>query len=609
MGNSQGYSERGKRNATNQNNQAFRYDFSALDDVATRFQQKDKENWLATDMAWDRNHQLMRQKNPGPDGGELTWLRDYFGNATQHTNLSKQIFDISPDFKQQITRQKAHGPTLTPLLRLEQRLTERGGIFNRETHIENYLTEQLGDLQHLHFNYRPGGGLLQAIDKACKNRTDYRLNSQNQRISLAMWDTSVADKPTLVRQVTERLDNQGREREVFDTGALFITGFDNENNRTYLQGIRPRPDGTLEAKAQGFKLDGANRVTDVGLIDKEKFMTTLSLGYENGLRVREIQGDSHTNILYDDDSVLTETINEKLRTTRQVTNEADGSHYHLRETANSAALPPVKRPLWEVVPSSSLDFSTPKNGAIFYSGADNRQRAKAYAKATGKKTIEKTPGGKALKQARLYDHYPTDEADAFWQHASHRFASLAQGDVTVFAEDALPERTFAKVELPALRKNPYINQKRAFQKTAWEWANDTIPFSYDEITAFDLVGVQTASSITQNDKLQTNTIYSEPSSDHRMRHLAVYDYDSGYIDNLAIGFTGTDSWQQTSVGGVRTGNHSDPIYSLARLRLDANGNPNSKTGAPDSTGRLCAAVVHVPRRKSKPRISCAIGTG
>ena len=309
--------------------------------------------------------------------------------------------------------------------------------------------------------------------------------------------------------------------------------------------------------------------------------------------------------------MLTETINEKLRATSQVTNEADGSHYHLRETANSAALPPVKRPLWEVVPSSSLDFSTPKNGAIFYSGADNRQRAKAYAKATGKKTIEKTPGGKALKQARLYDHYPTDEADAFWQHASHRFASLAQGDVTVFAEDALPERTFAKVELPALRKNPYINQKRAFQKTAWEWANDTIPFSYDEITAFDLVGVQTASSITQNDKLQTNTIYSEPSSDHRMRHLAVYDYDSGYIDNLAIGFTGTDSWQQTSVGGVRTGNHSDPIYSLARLRLDANGNPNSKTGAPNPRGRLCAAVVHVPRRKSKlhHRISCAIGTG
>ena len=40
-------------------------------------------------------------------------------------------------------------------------------------------------------------------------------------------------------------------------------------------------------------------MTDVGLIDKEKFMTTLSLGYENGLRVREIQGDSHTNILYE----------------------------------------------------------------------------------------------------------------------------------------------------------------------------------------------------------------------------------------------------------------------------------------------------------------------
>ena len=53
--------------------------------------------------------------------------------------------------------------------------------------------------------------------------------------------TSVADKPTLVRQVTERLDNQGREREVFDTGALFITGFDNENNRTYLQGFSPAP--------------------------------------------------------------------------------------------------------------------------------------------------------------------------------------------------------------------------------------------------------------------------------------------------------------------------------------------------------------------------------
>ena len=245
-------------------------------------------------------------------------------------------------------------------------------------------------------------------------------------------------------------------------------------------------------------------------------------------------------------------------------------------------------------------FFHPKNSAIFYSGADNRQRAKAYAKATGKKTIEKTPGGKALKQARLYDHYPSDEADAFWQHASHRYASLAHGEVTVFAEDALPERTFAKIELPALRKNPYIHQKRAFQKTASELATDTTApfFSYKEITAFDLVGVQTASAITQNNNPQTNTIYSVPTSDHRMQHLAVYDYDSGYIDNLAIGFTGTDSWQQTSVGGVRTGNHSDPIYSLARLRLDANGNPNSKTGAPDPTG----SIVRGSGSRSLPQV-------
>jgi RHS repeat-associated protein len=114
---------------------------------------------------------------------------------------------------------------------------------------------------------------------------------------------------------------------------------------------------------------------------------------------------------------------------------------------------------------NSLDFSTVKDGAVFWSGP-NMKTAQEWAAANGKTTLEQTAGGKYLESLDLFNKKVSGleghEAAEIWDIASKRFAEGASGDVHVFSTNAkrigpFGERTWWRIEKPALLKNKNVS--------------------------------------------------------------------------------------------------------------------------------------------------------
>lgn len=83
------------------------------------------------------------------------------------------------------------------------------------------------------------------------------------------------------------------------------------------------------------------------------------------------------------------------------------------------------------------DFSTPKNGAVFWTGREegNFERAVKSAVENGGRTIEMTPMGRAMDEAALYSNesgISRRDADELWNTASTMFAEGASGVATVY---------------------------------------------------------------------------------------------------------------------------------------------------------------------------------
>jgi len=112
--------------------------------------------------------------------------------------------------------------------------------------------------------------------------------------------------------------------------------------------------------------------------------------------------------------------------------------------------------------ANSLDFSTTKGGAVFWSGG-NMKAAQAWASSTGRTTLEQTAGGNYLVSLDLFANLKPHEAAAIWDVASQRFADGASGQLHVFSTKAkmmspytgLP-RTWWRIEKPALLRNPNV---------------------------------------------------------------------------------------------------------------------------------------------------------
>jgi hypothetical protein len=120
-----------------------------------------------------------------------------------------------------------------------------------------------------------------------------------------------------------------------------------------------------------------------------------------------------------------------------------------------------------------LDFNTPENGAVFWTGFDkanirNQDTAMKYARSKNKKTIEMTRDGKMLDQLGMYEADSpiatmgkSKVGDMLFDAASTKFAKEARGEVVVFIykpESAEKETEFKKsayhrIERPLLLKH------------------------------------------------------------------------------------------------------------------------------------------------------------
>ena len=105
----------------------------------------------------------------------------------------------------------------------------------------------------------------------------------------------------------------------------------------------------------------------------------------------------------------------------------------------------------------AADFSTPRNGAVFWTGYQqgNQAAAMSWAAANGKFTIEMTPGGQWLKGLDLFgatSPVTRSQATALWNAASEQFASGASGSVNAFTRGTTfnPNSAFYNIELPVL---------------------------------------------------------------------------------------------------------------------------------------------------------------
>jgi RHS repeat-associated protein len=104
----------------------------------------------------------------------------------------------------------------------------------------------------------------------------------------------------------------------------------------------------------------------------------------------------------------------------------------------------------------ALDFSTPVNKAVFYSGPGQGARATAFAERTGGMTIEMTAGGRALAADKVFQSLSPAQQFQIWQRASTPFAQGASGGINAFIRGARPDRTFRTIEAPILNANPNV---------------------------------------------------------------------------------------------------------------------------------------------------------
>jgi hypothetical protein len=108
----------------------------------------------------------------------------------------------------------------------------------------------------------------------------------------------------------------------------------------------------------------------------------------------------------------------------------------------------------------TLDVSTPKNGAVFYSGCGNRALAEEFAIANGRATLEMTPGGAWLDQQQLFNTAKSgltnEQAFQVWSRLSQRYAEGASGNAVGFVDGARTEGIFNTIEYPSLLQNPKI---------------------------------------------------------------------------------------------------------------------------------------------------------
>lgn len=125
--------------------------------------------------------------------------------------------------------------------------------------------------------------------------------------------------------------------------------------------------------------------------------------------------------------------------------------------------------LWIMGNVEARSTDSPHNGAVFWSGYEegNKARARDFAVRTGGKTIEMTDAGRWLDENWPYDKLVEvvgqDEADSIWDSVAVRFAVDASGDANAFiyhmrGNPKFRSKTYLRLEKPALLNNPDVTK-------------------------------------------------------------------------------------------------------------------------------------------------------
>ncbi|NJL32456.1 MAG: hypothetical protein HC898_13030 [Phycisphaerales bacterium] len=99
-----------------------------------------------------------------------------------------------------------------------------------------------------------------------------------------------------------------------------------------------------------------------------------------------------------------------------------------------------------------LNVNTLNDSALLYSGRSGditaRSLAEAYAKLTGKTTLEMTPGGRMLDGLYLYERpaFTDVQADAIWKSISARYANAIRGDAEAILINPSPTSIYLTTE-------------------------------------------------------------------------------------------------------------------------------------------------------------------
>lgn len=127
---------------------------------------------------------------------------------------------------------------------------------------------------------------------------------------------------------------------------------------------------------------------------------------------------------------------------------------------------------------NTLDFSTQRNGALFWSTEKNMDRAQFIGNLTGKTTLEQTTGGRYLDSLNLFS-INGNQAAAVFDAASARFAAGASGNVNAITFGATRfgpygERTWWSIEQPILRNlNPQYPNSSVTRIREWRFPWET----------------------------------------------------------------------------------------------------------------------------------------
>lgn len=137
--------------------------------------------------------------------------------------------------------------------------------------------------------------------------------------------------------------------------------------------------------------------------------------------------------------------------------------------------------LWIMGNIEARSTDSPHNGAVFWSGYEegNKARARDFAVRTGGKTIEMTDAGRWLDENWPYDELVEivgqRKAVSIWDSVAIRFAVDASGEANAFifhmrSNPDFPSKTYMRLEKPALLNNPIsrgsssMNDDPAFER-------------------------------------------------------------------------------------------------------------------------------------------------